>query len=263
MVRGSFGEVVDVSEGALSELVSVEAARSSVTIIFARIDLPLARSSMGCSRNRRGITRRAGGGADAAEVRMRSLQRAWSFEPAASVVSTLQVVDLSINTFGATRWHSYRRDAEASSVTCPPSWLQAHERRPASARPQASARMRSSAATTDQHYLGRSIAWRGQPQRLLRNGQRLVTQLFRYRCEPSRSDLRSGSSLAARRDDCTPSLRRRCKPSVNPPRQHGCFRFRTVTDSAPVHERHLAWTQGGGWFGRQARLFIPTLAPHR
>lgn len=112
----------------------------------------------------------------------------------------------------------------------------------------------------DQHYLGRSIAWRGQPQRLLRNGQRLVTQLFRYRCEPEPERPEVGIiARYARGDDYHTQLKVAMQAfGESLRRQHGSsLRFRAVTDSAPVHERHLAWTQGGGWFGRQSSIIHP------
>jgi len=112
----------------------------------------------------------------------------------------------------------------------------------------------------DQHYLGRSMAWRGDPQRLLRNGQQLITKLFRYRCEPEPDDPEVGTiARYARGSDYHVQLKIAMQAFGESLReQYGPkLRFRAVTDSAPVLERHLAWTQGGGWFGRQSSLIHP------
>ena len=112
----------------------------------------------------------------------------------------------------------------------------------------------------DQHYLGRSMAWRGEPQRLLRNGQQLITKLFRYRCEPEPYDPEVGTiARYARGSDYHVQLKSAMQAFGESLRaQYGPkLRFRAVTDSAPVLERHLAWQQGGGWFGRQSSLIHP------
>jgi len=112
----------------------------------------------------------------------------------------------------------------------------------------------------DQHYLGRSMAWRGEPRRLLRNGQQLVSKLFRYRCEPEPSDPEVGTiARYARGSDYHVQLKAAMQAFGESLRaEHGqALRFRAVTDSAPVLERHLAWQQGGGWFGRQSSLIHP------
>ena len=112
----------------------------------------------------------------------------------------------------------------------------------------------------DQHYLGRSMAWRGKPQRLLRNGQQLITKLFRYRCEPEPSDPEVGTiARYARGSDYHVQLKGAMQAFGESLRaQYGSkLRFRAVTDSAPVLERHLAWQQGGGWFGRQSSIIHP------
>ena len=80
----------------------------------------------------------------------------------------------------------------------------------------------------------------------------------------SRSDLRSGSSLAMHAGTTTtPSLRWRCKPSVNP---SGGNTARAL-GFAPSPTRRLS-TSGispghRGVATGASRLFIPTLAPHR
>jgi epoxyqueuosine reductase len=112
----------------------------------------------------------------------------------------------------------------------------------------------------DQHYLGRSLAWRGDPSRLLRDGQSFVSQLFRYRCEEEEENPEKGViARYARGSDYHQQLKAAMFALAEELRaKHGkSLRLRAVTDSAPVHERHLAWTQGGGWFGRQSSIIHP------
>ena len=95
------------------------------------------------------------------------------------------------------------------------------------------------------------MAWRGEPQRLLRNGQQLITKLFRYRCEPEPYDPEVGTiARYARGSDYHVQLKSAMQAFGESLRaQYGPkLRFRAVTDSAPVLERHLAWQQGGGWW---------------
>jgi epoxyqueuosine reductase len=112
----------------------------------------------------------------------------------------------------------------------------------------------------DQHYLGRSLAWRGDPGRLLRDGQSFVSQLFRYRCEEEEESPEKGTiARYARGSDYHQQLKAAMFAFAEELRaKHGkSLRLRAVTDSAPVYERHLAWSQGGGWFGRQSSIIHP------
>jgi epoxyqueuosine reductase len=115
----------------------------------------------------------------------------------------------------------------------------------------------------DQRYLTKQTHRRGEPAILLRGGASMVARLYRYRCEPDHGDQSPTAGIIARYargtdyhkvlktelfDDMAGQLRARYGSSL---------RLRTVTDSAPVLERDLAYRQGLGWFGRQSSIIHP------
>ena len=114
-----------------------------------------------------------------------------------------------------------------------------------------------------QHYLPRSAAWRGQPDRLLKGGKAVISRLYRYHCEPGQAEedpSRGVIASYARGSDYHRVLKETLLTELADElrRRYGKgIRLRPAVDSAPLFERDLAFRKGLGWYGRQGSIIHP------
>tara|TARA_Y100001934_G_scaffold249505_1_gene310987 strand:- start:142 stop:1179 length:1038 start_codon:yes stop_codon:yes gene_type:complete len=114
-----------------------------------------------------------------------------------------------------------------------------------------------------QHYLPKSAAWRGRPERLLKGGKSIVSRLYRYPCEPGVAEEDPSTGIIAtyaRGSDYHSVLKRTLLDELADDlrRRYGKgTRLRPAVDSAPLFERDLAFRKGLGWYGRQGSIIHP------